>query len=150
MEKVSTGTMMKEPKQMMDAGEAMSEPMMFKGVQLAGKTAPLLDFTKADYDAATKSGKLVVLYFYANWCPICKGEFPKMVDAFNGYTGSDVVGFRVNYKDSDTDTDERALATTFGIAYQHTKVFVKNGTQVLKAPDGWDTARYLSEIASHQ
>jgi len=116
------------------------------GKVLAGKSAPLLDFTKADYDTAVKLDKLIVLYFYANWCPICKVEFPLAQAAFNELTIDKVVGFRVNYKDSDTDADEVALARQFGVAYQHTKVFLKNGKQILKAPDSWDKTRYLTEI----
>jgi thiol-disulfide isomerase/thioredoxin len=128
----------------------MMEGAMYKGAVLAGKSSPLLDFTKADYDAAVKSGKLVALFFYADWCPLCKAEFPKMISAFDAETGSSVVGFRVNYKDGATDADEKALASQFGVAYQHTKVFVKGGKQVLKAPDTWDAARYTLEIAKHR
>jgi len=118
----------------------------YSGAVLAGTSAPLLDFQKADYDVAVASDKLIVLYFYANWCPICKAEFPKMQEAFNEITHHDVVGFRVNYKDNQTDQNEQNLARQFGVAYQHTKVFLKNGKQILKAPDGWDKARYITEI----
>ncbi len=134
------------------AGETMKKEegaMMTKytGMVLAGKSAPLLDFTKADYDAAIKTDKLVVLYFYANWCPTCKTEVANaLYPAFNELTTDNVVGIRINYKDSDTDSDEKALAVKYGIPYQHTKVFVKNGKQLLKAPDQWDKARYLNEI----
>ncbi len=118
----------------------------YTGTVLAGTSAPLLDFNKADYDAAVRSGKLVVLYFYANWCPICKAEFPKAQAAFDQIQSDTVVGFRVSFKDNETDKDEEALARQFGVPYQHTKVFVKDGKQVLKAPNEWDTARYLTEI----
>lgn len=113
-------------------------------------SAPLLNFTKAQYDAAVASDKLVVLYFYANWCPICRAEFPLMQSAFAKLpAGSNVIGFRVNYNDSDTDEDEKALARQFGVAYQHTKVFLKNGQVVLKSPEGWSEDRYLTEIDRH-
>ena len=144
------GTMMKDEKMREDDammkkdGETM---MKYSGAVLAGKSALLLDFKKADYDAAVKSDKLVVLYFYANWCPICKREFPVMQEVFNGLITEAVVGFRVNYNDNETDADEKALARQFGVAYQHTKVFVKNGQRILKSPEGWDNKRYGIELS---
>ena len=133
----------KDGETMMDKGETM---MKYSGAVLAGKSAPLLDFTKADYEAAVKSDKLVILYFYANWCPICKAEFPVMQKTFNELGTDKVIGFRVNYNDDQTDADEKALAKQFGVAYQHTKVFVKNGERILKSPEGWDDKRYDMEI----
>jgi len=146
MPEKSGDTMMeKEGDTMMDKKSGAG----FSGMAFAGTPeAPLLDFVKADYDTAVTSGKLIVLYFYANWCPICKAEFPHMEQAFNMLPkGTQVIGFRVNYNDSDTDTFEQNLAKQFGVAYQHTKVFVKNGEKILKAPDSWDANRYLTEIA---
>lgn len=128
---------------------ASSAPEGYQGALLAGGESPLLDFVKADYDKAVASDKLVVLYFYANWCPICRAEFPRMQAAFNEISGDDVIAFRVNYNDNQTDDDEVALARQFGVGYQHTKVFVKNGQQVLKSPEGWDQERYLTEIAKY-
>ncbi len=121
----------------------------FSGTVLAGNSAKLLDFVKADYDKALDSDKLIVLYFYANWCPICKEEVPHLEGAFNELSTENTIGFRVNYNDSETDESERELAREFGVAYQHTKVFVKNGQRVLKSPEGWDKQRYLKEINSN-
>ena len=119
----------------------------YKGKILSGNCAVLLDFQKSDYDLAlSKPESVIVLYFYASWCPICRAEFPKMQEAFLGVMNKNVVGFRVNYKDSDTDSDEIDLARKFGITYQHTKVILKGGMQVLKSLESWDKERYLSEI----
>jgi hypothetical protein len=69
-----------------------------------------------------------------------------MQSAFSKLTTNDVVGFRVNYNDTFTDDVEKALAAQHGVAYQHTKVFVKGGQRILKSPEGWAETRYLSEI----
>jgi thiol-disulfide isomerase/thioredoxin len=120
--------------------------MQHPSLLLAGNTAPLLDFTKEAYETALQSDKLVVLYFYANWCPECKKEFPVVQSVFNNLSTGQVIGFRVNYNDDQTDTDEQNLAREFGVAYQHTKVFVKNQKRILKSPEGWDVERYKTEI----
>lgn len=119
----------------------------FSGMVLAGTVTPLVDFQKDDYEAALKTNKLIVLYFYANWCPICKTEVREaLYPAFNQLKNDQVIGFRVNFNDNETDTNEEALARKFGVAYQHTKVFVRNGERILKSPESWNLERYLTEI----
>ena len=118
----------------------------YSGNVLAGKTSPYLEFNKADYDKAISENKIILLYFYANWCPICRLEQPETFAAFNELNSTNIIGFRVNYKDSETDNDEVALAKEFGVSYQHTKVIIKDGIKTLKAPDSWDKERYLEEL----
>ncbi len=134
-------------KDAMKKEEAMMEKSPYTGKILAGAATKYIDFNKADYDKALKENKNVILNFYANWCPICKAEQPEAFAAFNELNDANLVGFRVNYKDSDTDADEQALAKEFQVPYQHTKVIIKNGKQVLKAPDSWNKQRYLDELA---
>lgn len=124
------------------------EPMAsYNGNILAGKTSPYIEFNKPDYDAALNSNKKILLYFYASWCPLCRAEQPETFAAFNELNDANLIGFRVNYKDSATDSDEEALAREFGVSYQHTKVIIKDGQRVLKAPDSWNKQRYLDELA---
>ena len=120
--------------------------MMYSGNVLAGTTTPYFEFNKADYEKALAEDKVIVLYFYANWCPICKAEQPEVFAAFDELNKENVIGFRVNYKDTETDADEQALAKKFGITYQHTKIIIKDGQRVLRAPDSWDKERYITEI----
>ena len=136
-------TMMKEDT-MMKKDDSMT--MHYTGSVLAGTSSPLIKYNKSDFDTVFKTDKLIVLYFFANWCPICRVEFPKMEQAFNELTTDKVVGFQVNYNDNETDTDEVNLAREHGVAYQHTKVFIRNGQRIGKYPDSWDKARYLNEI----
>ena len=140
---MKAGEMMNE-KGMTNEGNMMSE---YKGKVLAGtEKTKYLEFNKADYDKALKDKKKILLYFYANWCPICKKEQPETFAAFNEMNDPDLIGFRINYRDSDTDADEEALAKEFGVSYQHTKIILRDGQRVLKAPDSWDKQRYLDEL----
>ncbi|MGH3464332.1 MAG: TlpA family protein disulfide reductase [Kribbellaceae bacterium] len=51
--------------------------LAFKGTTLDGKP----------FDAATLAGKPVVLWFWAPWCPICKGQAPDVLDVHQQYAG---------------------------------------------------------------
>ena len=140
---VKAGEMMEETK--MNKNESMMES--YKGKVLAGTTSPYLEFNKADYDKALKENKKILLYFYASWCPLCKKEQPETMAAFNELNDPNLVGFRVHYNDGEDNNDAKALAQQFQVPYQHTKVIIKDGKQVLKAPDSWDKQRYLTELA---
>ncbi|MDX1608244.1 MAG: thioredoxin family protein [Candidatus Spechtbacterales bacterium] len=143
------GTTMEEGEHMMEEDEGAMMEQEYKGEVLAGSTSPLIVFNSDDYQAALNSEELVVLYFYANWCPVCRAETrDALYPAFNELDNENVVGFRVNYNDSNTDSSEKDLAREFGVAYQHTKVFLKNGERILKAPDSWSKQRYLDEISN--
>ena len=133
---------MMEDEIMMETDSMMEST--YSGKVLAGTASKYLEFSKADYDEALKENKKILLYFYASWCPICKAEQPEAFAAFNELNDSNLVGFRVNYKDGSDDADEKDLARQFGVAYQHTKVILKDGKQVGKYPDSWSRQTYLS------
>ena len=118
----------------------------YQGKVLAGKSAPFLEFKKEDYQKALSENKIIILDFYANWCPICRAEAPIIHSGFDGLTTEKVIGFRVNYNDSDTDADEKALAKQFNITYQHTKVILKNGQQFSKSLDSWTREDFVNAI----
>ncbi|MBI5046560.1 TlpA family protein disulfide reductase [Candidatus Micrarchaeota archaeon] len=104
-------------------------------------------FQKSAYDQARASGKIIFLEFYANWCPVCAAEEPELNAAFSQVKNPNFVAFRVNYKDSDTDSDEAQLARDFGITYQHTHVILDSkGSVVTKSLDFWSKAQVLSEL----
>ncbi|MBI4450546.1 thioredoxin family protein [Candidatus Woesearchaeota archaeon] len=123
------------------------EPAVFKGEQLSGTAeSKYYSFNKDDYDWALKNKRIIMLYFYANWCPVCTEQEPFMRAAFNELHDADVIGFRVNYRDSETDNAEVELARQFGVSYQHTKVILVSGQRVLKDTRNWNKQRYLDEM----
>lgn len=117
------------------------------GNVIAGNKALYISFTKKDYDKAILDGKIIFLDFYANWCPICRAEAPEIEAGFNSLENENVVGFRVNFKDSETDEDENKLAKEFEIPYQHTKVILQNGKVLLKDGDSWDKNKLIKELS---
>lgn len=118
----------------------------YNGKVLAGSASPYLVFNKTDYEEALADNKIIFLDFFANWCPVCREEAPNLKAGFDGLQTDKVVGFRVNYNDTDTDEDEKRLAREFGVTYQHTKVILKNGKEVTRSLESWDKAIFLKTV----
>src|SRR3989344_110940 len=118
------------------------------GALLAGANSSYYIFTQSAYEEALASDKIVFLEFYADWCPICRAEQPEIINGFNQLTQDNIIGFRANYKDDETDDSEEALAKQLEVTYQHTKFIFKNGQQVLRDGNPWQTDDFLEAIAS--
>jgi len=117
---------------------------------LAGTTTPYYEFNPTAYTKALAENKVILLYFYADWCPICKKEqTDATLPAFNELQKSNVVGFRVHYNDGKATAEERDLAKQYGITYQHTKVILKDGKQVSKDLNSWNKEKYLAEFSQY-
>mgnify|MGYP001582859187 FL=1 len=121
----------------------------YLGKVLAGNSSPFLEFNREDYEKALKSDKIILLDFYANWCPICRAEEPGILDGFDSLTTDKLIGFRINFNDSETDSDEKQLAKDFNVPYQHTKIFIKKGVEISRSVDQWDKERFLKEISNY-
>lgn len=94
--------------------------------------------------AMSKSDRRV-LYFYASWCSTCvpaNADFEKNVSMLP----SDVTVIRVNYNDPDTDAVEKALATKYGITYQHTFVQIDAKGNELVVWNGGSLKELLAKI----
>ena len=111
------------------------------------KPVGYVPFTKSAYEQARSDGKVIFLEFYANWCPTCAAQAPALESAFNDLTEPGIAAFRVNYKDSDTDADEQAIAREFGITYQHTHIILDRSGKVAKrSQESWTREQILSEV----
>lgn len=118
----------------------------YAGKVLAGRNSPYLVFKQVDYEKAQSFGKIIFLDFYANWSPLCRGEAPYLIAGFSELTSDKVVGFQVNYSDSDTDQDEKKLAIEFNVYTENTKIILKGGSEVLRSQEAWDKKRFLQEM----
>lgn len=113
---------------------------------LAGTNAPFIIFNQTDFKNALKLNKVIILDFYANWCPICRAEAPAIHAGFEEVNTNQIVGFRVNYNDSETGKDEKDLARQYAVTYQHTKIILKNKKEVFRTLESWDKATFLQEV----
>lgn len=118
----------------------------FQGQVLAGTTTKYIDFNNEDYEKALAKDKTIILNFYANWCPKCKAEQPAIFETFEGMDDSNIIGFRVNWRDSDTESIEEDLARKYGITTQGSKIFIKKGTQILKQLGHWSKQEWAENI----
>lgn len=119
----------------------------YKGKILAGNNSPYLEFNLEDYQNAQREGKIIILNFYANWCPICRAEAPEWQNAFNELNDENIVGFRINFNDSDTDDSEKNVAKQFGVTYQHTKVILQSDKKLLQETVQWDKEKIVEELS---
>lgn len=106
----------------MKEDNAMDETMMDDNDSM--HQGAYVDYSDEAY--AKASSKKRVLYFHANWCPICRptdAEFKKRINEIP----EDIVILKVDY---DTATE---LKEKYGITYQHTFVQVdENGNEITK------------------
>lgn len=116
-----------------------------------GAPAPLLDLSGKPVRLADLRGRLVLLNFWATWCPPCQSETPILRDLDAAYRsrGLSIVGVAVQ---ETTPSDVAAYAAKYGLTYTiafdaaadvfHAYRVFALPTQVLIGPDG----RILKEI----
>lgn len=107
------------------------------------KSKRYVPYSKEALDSAESTRR--ILFFYANWCPTCiptNADFEKNV----AMIPKDVTVIRVNYNDPDTDAEEKALATKYGITYQHTFVQIDKDGKVVTKWNGGMTSDLLEKI----
>jgi len=88
-----------------------------------------------------------VLFFYASWCPTCRpadADFEKNIDLIP----ANLVIIRVNYNDPETDAEEKALASQYGITYQHTFVQIDAQGNVVTKWNGGQFNELLVSLKS--
>jgi len=149
-EAMEKGDWTPEQIEQMEKDEAMEksapEARMKEPGLIGGGVSRYYDWDKAKFDQAAADGKTVYLEFSANWCPVCQSQEPQLIAGFAELNDPNVVGFKIHYNDDETTDEHKALTQQYQIAYQHTKVVLKDGKQVLKSPESWTKDRFLEEM----
>ena len=86
-----------------------------------------------------------VLFFYANWCPTCRPADVSFKTNANKIP-EDAILIRVNYKDDNTDQQEKDLADLYGITYQHTFVQIDEKGKEIAKWNGGQIDEFLANI----
>lgn len=105
------------------------------------------DYTKELYDTALKEKRVLVLFFTANWCPICREQEPVNQELFDNLTTAGVVALKVHILDSETTDETDALAKKFDVTYQHTFVILDtNGAVSYKYTGSLEKEEIIRQI----
>jgi thiol:disulfide interchange protein len=105
------------------------ESSVSSGDELSGQNYK--DYSKADFDSALSNGKVVLLYFTANWCPICKDQEPVNLEAYSTLSDDESIEvFEVNILDNETTREDEEIADEYNVTYQHTFIVIDSSGEV--------------------
>jgi thioredoxin 1 len=76
----------------------------------AASAADWKAFTQADFAAAKKDGKSILVDIFAPWCPVCRAQNPILTQLTREPEFKDLVVFKVDFDNQKSDV--RALGAT--------------------------------------
>ncbi len=117
------------------SAEAAQAPVCDKNPKPANLNFVLKDSTGKDFNLASQKGKVILLDFWATWCPPCKVEIPWFVEFQEKYgpQGLVVIGVSVD--------DPASALRPFGEKYKvNYPLLVGDGRNDIKGPRGYNAA----------
>lgn len=97
------------------------------GTPLPSSTGPREGFYAPDFTLDTLQGgqiklsdlrgRIVVVNFWATWCPPCRAETPALQSAYEAYQEANVVILGVNLTDQDSLPDVKSFVQDFKLTY---------------------------------
>ena len=115
--------------------EAAQSPACDKPAKPANLNFTLKDSQGKDFNLASQKGKVILLDFWATWCPPCKVEIPWFVEFQEKYgpKGLVVIGVSVD--------DPASALKPFGEKYKvNYPLLVGDGRDDIKGPRGYNAA----------
>lgn len=138
------------------AGEAPDVHTATRLGPAPGFTLPL--FGGSTFPLTQQRGHVVVINFWASWCPPCRAEAPRLGAAYRAYRSRGVRFVGVDLQDSETDARaflrrfhvsypsgpdrDLSIAATYGVANLPTTFFIDRRGQIRR--------RWLGEIQTGQ
>jgi peroxiredoxin len=90
-------------------------------IRITAKNFKLKDINGKEYDLYTildsKEIKLVILNFWATYCPFCLKELPRFVSLYNDYKDKGILLLGLNTDTSDTEDMRDTVIKEYGINY---------------------------------
>ena len=124
----------------------MSRRMLLASLIAAGFSAPALaaeriDYSPAAFDAALKSGKPVLVWIHASWCPTCKAQAPTLSKLEAEPQYKDLTVVRVDFD------SQKAAVKRFGARMQSTLIAFKDGKEIGRSVGETDPAALSALVA---
>ena len=107
---------------------------------IPAQAAAPVAFNGDAFKAALDSGKPVLVWIHASWCPTCKAQAPILDGLLNGRF-SDMMAFQVDFD------AEKDIVREFGAQMQSTLIVFRNGAEAGRSVGDTDPASIEALLA---
>lgn len=121
---ISPDTIMQKPE------TTTQEQTVSEAPQTSIASSRYVDYTPQNLEAF--KDKKRIIYFHANWCPVCKPLDEEFKNRLNEIP-QDVVILKANYNDTEEDDFDKAAKNKYAVTYQHSFVQIDaDGSEITK------------------